>query len=99
MQRFELFELGQNWHLTWFKLERRPKHQQILSLAIVKWLLAPRLAIKKAKTSRRRFLGELCANNIGKIHQQKEKAVTTRETLTKDAMKNYPISASSNCQL
>ena len=51
-------KLHLNGSLTWFKQERRPKHQQILSFAIVKWSFVPSLGLKTPKISRRKFLGQ-----------------------------------------
>ena len=72
-QGFEWFELGESGYLTWFKQERGPKHQQVLSFAFVKQSFVPSLALKKAKTPRTKFFTQSCAKIFGKIVQVKKK--------------------------
>ena len=64
---------NENGDLTWFKPERGPKYQQLLSFAIVQWSFVPSLGLKKPKISRRKFFKQLCAKYLGKIVWVKKK--------------------------
>ena len=59
---------AENGDLTWFKQERRPKHQHILPFTIVKWSVVLRLGIKNAKL-KMKFCRQSFTKNIGKIAQ------------------------------
>ena len=57
----------ENGELTWFKQQRGPIHQQILSFVIVKWLVVPSLGLEKPKISWKFFFRQSFAKNIDKL--------------------------------
>ena len=55
------------------KQEQGPKHDQIISCAILKCLFVPSLRVKRPKILRKRLSRQSCAENIAKVSEVKIK--------------------------